>query len=68
MPAKTEAEKRAQRNYIKKFARVEIRMTPEKQRLVLDHASENNESVNCFINRAIDETIERDSVSYRNEK
>ena len=61
MPKKTDAEKRAQKNYIKKFARVEIRMTPEKQKLVLEHAVKEGESVNCFINRAIDETIEHDN-------
>ncbi len=60
MPGKTDAEKRAQKNYIKKFARVEIRMTPEKQNAVIAHANEKGESVNSFINRAIDETMERE--------
>ncbi len=40
-----------------KFMRVEVRMTREKCATVKAHG----ESVNGFITRAIDETIERDS-------
>ena len=45
---------------MKKFARVEITMTPEKRQRLQAHAESQGESVNAFINRAIDETIERD--------
>ena len=56
-PAKAEANKR----YIEKFARIEIRTTPEKRIIVQEHAASMNESVNAFINRAIDEAMERDN-------
>ena len=61
MPEKTEAQKRAQKNYMEKFARVELRMTQERRDAVQAHAEAHSESVNGFINRAIDETMERDN-------
>ena len=61
MPEKTEAEKRAQKKYMSKVARVGLTMEPEKKQRLQDHASAQNESVNEFVNRAIDETIERDN-------
>lgn len=63
MGEKTEAQKRAQKNYIEKFARVEIRMTPERRSAVQAHAEAQGESTTGFINRAIDETMERDKAS-----
>ncbi len=60
MPEKTEAQKKAQKAYMEKFMRVEVRMTPEKRAIVHAHAEAQGESVNGFISRAIDETIERD--------
>lgn len=61
MPEKTEAQKRAQKSYMEKFARVEIRMSTESRDLIQAHAKAHSESVNGFINRAIGETIERDN-------
>ena len=61
MPEKTEAQKRAQKNYMDKFARVEIRMPQEKRDAIQSHADAKGESVNSFINRAINETMERDN-------
>lgn len=43
-----------------KFVRVEIRMDADKKEAVEAHAEARGESVNGFINRAIDETIERE--------
>ena len=63
MGEKTEAQKRAQKNYIEKFARVEIRMTPERRSAVQAHAEAQGESTTGFINRAIDETMERDNAA-----
>lgn len=60
MAERTEALKRAQRNYIEKFSRVEIRMTAEKRDTIKAHSEARGESVNAFINRAVDETMERD--------
>lgn len=63
MGEKTEAQKRAQKTYIEKFARVEIRMTPDQRSAVQAHAEAHSESVNGFINRAIDETMARDKAA-----
>ena len=63
MGEKTEAQKRAQKNYIEKFARVEIRMTPERRSAVQAHAEAQGESTTGLTNRAIDETMERDKAA-----
>lgn len=60
MSEKTEAQKRAQKAYMGKFARVELRMTQEKRDAVQAHAESHGQSVNSFINEAIDEKMERD--------
>lgn len=60
MPEKTPAQKRAQKNYIEKFARLEIRITKEERDSIQSHAAGQGESVNTFVKRAIQETIERD--------
>lgn len=60
MAEKTEAQKRAQKAYMGKFVRVEIRMTPEDREATQAHAEARGESVNGFVNRAIAETMERD--------
>ena len=59
MSEKTEAQKRAQKAYMEKFARV--RMDRSKYEVVQAYAAAHGESVNGFINRAIDETMRRDS-------
>ena len=46
----TEARKAANKRYIDKFVRTEVQQ----------HAQEMGESTTAFINRAIDETMERD--------
>lgn len=60
MAEKTEAQKRAQRNYMGKFVRVELRMEREERDKIKAHAEHRGESLNAFINRAIDETMERE--------
>ena len=60
MGEKTEAQKKAQQKYMEKFVRVEIRMDAEKREIIQAHAEARSVSVNGFINRAIDEAIERD--------
>ena len=47
---------------MEKFVEVKVRMTPERRSAVQAHAEAQGESVNGFINRAIDETMERDSA------
>ena len=60
MGEKTEAQKRAHRKYMEKFVEVKVRMTPERRSAVQAHAEAQGESTTGFINRAIDETMERD--------
>ena len=60
MAGKTEAEKRAQRNYMGKFVRFGVRLEPDKYEAAKVHAQNNGESMNSFVVRAIDETMERD--------
>lgn len=60
MSEKTIAQKKAQQKYMNKFAVARVRMEHDKYDIVQAHAESNGESVNAFINRAIDETIERD--------
>lgn len=56
----TPAQKKAHDNYIKKFARIEIRTEKELRDSIQAHAAARGESVNAFLQRAIQETMERD--------
>ena len=58
-PRTTEAQKRAKRKYMEKFVEIKVRMTPERRSAVQAHA----EATTGFINRAIDETMERDNAA-----
>ena len=60
MPEVSEAQKRAQKKYMEKFVEVKVRMTPEQRSTVQAHAQRMGESTTVFINRAINETMERD--------
>lgn len=60
MPEKTEAQKRAQRNYMDKFAVARVRMDKAHYEAVQSAAAAAGESVNSYINAAIDERMERD--------
>ena len=62
LPEKTEAQKRAQKKYMEKVARVGITMDPERKAALQDHVQQTGESVNTFVNRAITETMERDNT------
>ena len=58
----TEAQARAHKKYISRFVEVKIRMEPERRDLIKAHAArKDGGSVNAFINRAIDEAMERDT-------
>lgn len=59
----SEAQKRAQRKYMEKYVEVKVRMTPERRGTVQDHARSMGESATEFINRAIDNQMERDSAA-----
>ena len=59
----TEAQAKAHKKYMEGVATIQIRMTEEKREEIKKHAADMGESVNVFVNRAIDETIERDKIS-----
>lgn len=58
----TEAQARAHKKYIAQFVETKVRMTPERRDTIRAHAEAHGESVNAFINRAIDETMKRDGA------
>ena len=61
MPEKTPAQKKAQQKYMERFAVARVRMDKDRYERVQAHAAQRDGgSVNAFINRAIDETMERD--------
>ncbi len=62
MAEKTEAQKRAQKAYMEKFVRVEVRMTADERDAIKTHSEARGESVNGFITRAISETMARDKA------
>ena len=56
----TEAQARAHKKYMEGVATIQIRMTAERREEIKAHAESRGESVNGFINRAIDEQLQRD--------
>ena len=63
----TEARARANKKYMEKYVEVKVRMTPDKRSIVQDHARSMGESATEFINRAIDEAMERDGAKEESE-
>ena len=62
MPKKTEAQQRAQEKYMERFAVARVRMEKLRYEAVQAHAEARGESVNAYINKAIDERMEREGV------
>lgn len=62
MAEKTEAQKRAQKNYMEKFSVARVRMNKSDYEFMQAHAAAHGESVNGFIGRAIKETVARDGA------
>ena len=60
---KVEARRRANKKYNDRFVEIKVRVTPEKRSVIKDHAESMGESATAFINRAIDEAMERDRNS-----
>ena len=57
----SKAQQKAVVKYVKsKYDRHMLTMPKGKKSILQVHASERNESLNGFVNRAIDETVERD--------
>ncbi|MBO7310633.1 MAG: hypothetical protein J6U86_04500 [Clostridia bacterium] len=67
MPA-SKANQKAVAKYMKaNYDDIKVRAPKGKRDLIQAHAKLQNESTNAFINRAIDETIERDNVKEKGE-
>lgn len=59
----SKAQQRAVAKYnAKSYDRVELKVTKGKKETIKAHAENKGESLNGFINRAIDETMERDNT------
>ena len=58
----SDAQKRAHRKYMSGFVEIKVRMTPEKRKVIQEHASAMAESATVFINRAIDQTMSQDAA------
>lgn len=63
MGEKTEAQKKAQKKYMEKFMVARVRMERDRYAVVQAHAEAQGESTTGFINRAIDEAMERDKAA-----
>ena len=60
--AVSKAQQRAVSKYMKEnYNEIKVRVQKGKKEVIKAHASEQGESLNGFINRAIDETMERDN-------
>lgn len=57
----SEARKRANQKYIDKQGEIKVRVSKERKAEIQTHAEARGESVNGFINRAIQETMDRDT-------
>lgn len=62
MPEKTEAQKKAQKKYMEKFMVAQVRMERDKYSRIQSHAEAQGQSVNAYINTAIDEKMSRDDL------
>lgn len=58
----TEAQARAHKKYIAQFVEVKVRMTAEHREAVRRSADRSGESLNAYINRAIDEAMDREGA------
>lgn len=60
----SKAQQRAVNKYMKEnYDEIKVRVEKGKKEIIKTHAEAQGESVNGFINRAIDETLERDKGS-----
>ena len=61
--ATTKASQKAVNKYMKEnYDRINLTMPKGKKEIVQAHAESKGESVNAFINRAVNETIDRDNA------
>lgn len=58
--AQTEAQLRASKKYHEKLDNIQVRVPGGEKEVISNHAANMGESLNGFVRRAINETIERD--------
>ena len=64
MSPASKAQQKAVNKYMKEnYDRINLTVPKGKKEIVSTHAQAHSESVNGFINRAIDETMERDNAA-----
>ena len=56
----SQAQRKATDKYLEKFDEMRVRVPKGRKETVKTHAESQGESLNAFINRAINETMERD--------
>ena len=61
----SQAQRRATDKYLEKLDEVKVRLPKGQKAVIKAHAEEHGESVNGFIGRAINETIDRDNEESR---
>ena len=59
----SEAQRRATNKYLEKFDEMRVRVPMGQKDVVKAHAEAQGESLNAFINRAITQTMERDTAA-----
>ena len=59
----SEAQRKATDKYLEKFDEMRVRVPKGRKETVKAHAERQGESLNGFINRAITETMERDTAA-----
>ena len=59
----SEAQRKATDKYLEKFDEMRVRVPKGRKETVKAHAEAQGESLNAFINRAITETMDRDTGS-----
>lgn len=58
----SDARKRANEKWLREKAEeIKFRVPKGKKTVIQEHAAAHNESVNAFLNRAVEETMERDN-------
>ena len=60
-----EQRKTSNKRYLATLDNISLRLPKGRKDVIRAHAETHGESVNAFINRAIDETLERDAVKAR---
>ena len=61
--AQTEAQLKASKKYHEKFELIQFRVPKGKKQVLQERAAERGESLNGFLNRAVDQTLSSDDAN-----